>query len=402
MFTSFALLLPFWVCVLGTFLFVAKRHKDLTQRLILVLNVLCVVYFCSDSILLYGVQDSYLGIASSLVRQFIGPALLPLLLLYLRSMSRNHILTWTTGFWFIPPVVFGSVSLVLFFLMGRENAGDYLAACIGLDGMREQYQGSGLHELHFLFNHDVYKYFMLSEVLYVSGWIVYQIYHSEYRLRSLNRHLLQGDHIPVRSLLYPSVLMFLFFTGVRLLFGREVLHYNLPLAGSFNVMMAMMIIVVDYLTLFTNRSPVTFRVLRSPLSMADSGRKYHYAAEDGRMDTPLEGMSATSYAELVDAFKALMMVERIYLEPNLGIEDLVSKLNTNRTYISCLVSKEFGMNFRDYIGSLRIEYAMKYMKSHPTATQDEVAHASGFSSASSFNKKFRQVMGMSPRQWQIM
>ena len=113
MFTSFALLLPFWICVLGTFLFIVKRHKDLTQRFILALNILCMLYFCADSILLYGEQDSVQGIVSSILRQFVGPTLLPLLLLFLRSMRKTSTLPWTTGFWFIPPVAFGSVSLVL-------------------------------------------------------------------------------------------------------------------------------------------------------------------------------------------------------------------------------------------------------------------------------------------------
>ena len=178
MFTSFALLLPFWICVLGTFLFLVKRHKDLTQRFILVLNVLCLLYFCADSILLYGEQDSVQGIVSSVLRQFVGPALLPLLLLCLRSMRQPVRLPWTTGFWFIAPVVFGSVSLVLLFLMGRENAGDYLADCMGMRTSMERYADSPLHEVHFLFDHVIYRFFMLAEVVYVSGWLLYQMYRS--------------------------------------------------------------------------------------------------------------------------------------------------------------------------------------------------------------------------------
>ena len=401
MFTSFALLLPFWICVLGTFLFIVKRHKDLTQRFILALNILCMLYFCADSILLYGEQDSVQGIVSSILRQFVGPTLLPLLLLFLRSMRKTSTLPWTTGFWFIPPVAFGSVSLVLLFLMGRENAGDYLATCIGMDGVKERFVGSPLHEVHFLFDHTIYKFFMLAELIYVTVWILYQMYRSEYTLRSIYHRLLHNDHVPVCELLYPSVLLFLFFTGIRLGLGRELLHHHLSLTGFFNVMMSACIALVDYLSLYTNRSPVTFRVLRSPLSMADSGRKYHYQVEKGKVDTPIEGMNALSYAELVDGFKALMMVDRLYLNPNLCLEDVVEKLNSNRTYVSCMVSKEYGMNFRDYIGSLRIEAATKYMKAHPTATQTEVAIESGFSSASAFNKKFRQVKGTSPRQWQL-
>ena len=402
MFTSFALLLPFCICVLGALLFFFKRHKHTSQQLMLALNVLCLVYFCADTMLLDGDMGWFSTIGCSALRQFVGPMLLPLLLLFKRSMLRSNYYSWTTGFWFIPSVMLGSVCFILYSLMGVDNAAAYASQCNSPEGIGDSiYAEDTVYQLHYLFARQIYMIVMLIEMVYVIGYLVYLMVHSGYTPKAMLKLLRTGGSVPVVNLLLPVLIFFLILTGIRLGVGRAFLLSHLGVAATCNFLMAMFIICVNYLTLYANRSPVTLRTLRSPLSSADSAKKYHYGAEREKPDTPVEGMSALSYAELVDGFKALVMVERIFLEPTVSVEDVAMRLHSNRTYVSCMVSKEFGMNFRDYLASLRVDYAQKYMKAHPSATQDEVAQASGFSSASTFNKKFRQTVGISPRQWQI-
>lgn len=401
MFTSFALLLPFCICLLGTLVFTFKRHKHTSQQLMLLLNGLCTIYFCCDTMLLDGGMGAIPTIMCSVIRQFIGPMLLPFLLLFTRSMIRSNYYSWTTGFWFIPPVMLGSVSLVLFVLMGTDSAAAYINLCSAESGVVGPFAESTIHQMHYLFARHIYLAIMSVEILYVIGYLIYMMYRSGYTLRVMYKLIRTGGSVPIVNLLIPVISLFLVVTGIRLCMGRHFLLNHLVFTAFFNLLMASLVIVIDYLTLYANRSPVTLRTLRSPLSSADSGKKYHYSAEKEKAETPIEGMNAISYAELVDGFRALMMVERVYLEVAISVEDVAMRLHSNRTYISCLVSKEFNMNFRDYIGSLRVEHAKKYMKAHPEATQDEVAQASGFSSGSTFNKKFRQTVGISPRQWQI-
>ena len=405
MFVSFALLLPFSICLLCTFVFFFKRHRDTTQQFMLLLDVLCAVFFFIDSVLIHA-STEYYGwfsvVCLSGVRQLLGPLLLPTLLLFVKSMRRAQVFSWTTGFWFLPAVMLGSVCFVLVPLMGLENASVYFQQCTSVDGPTGMYATDIVYRAHYLFSNNVYSILMLVEMLYLVGYLLHLMYHTGYSVRNVLKILRTSGSVPIVNLLAPVLVIFLIVTGVRLGVGRGFLLGHLAFAATCNICMAFLILTVNFLALFANRSPVTLRMLRSPLSMADSGKKYHYSAEgEGRKDMPIEGMSALSYAELVDGFKALVMVERIYLEPALTIEDVAVRLHSNRTYVSCMLSKEFGMNFRDYLASLRIEHAKKFMKERPSATQQEVAMSSGFASASAFNKKFRQVEGVSPRQWQI-
>lgn len=405
MFVSFALLLPFSICVLFTLVFFFKRHRDMTQQLMLLLDVLCAVYFFVDTILINASVESYgwfSVICLSGARQFLGPILLPVLLLFTRSMRRTQFYSWTTGFWFLPAVMLGSICFILVALMGLPNASEYFMQCTAPTGPQGVYATDMLYRVHYLFARNVFAAVMLSEMVYVIGYQVYVAVHSGYGPRSVWKILRTGGSVPIVNLISPILVLFLLVTGVRLGVGRSFLLSHHAFTAVCNFLMGALIVCVNFLALFANRSPVTLRMLRSPLSMADSNKKYHYSADnEANKNTPIEGMSALSYAELVDGFKALVMVERIYLEPALTVEDVALRLHSNRTYVSCMVSKEFDMNFRDYLASLRIAYAKKFMKSHPAATQEEVAVSSGFTGASTFNKKFRQLEGISPRQWQI-
>lgn len=406
MFVSFALLLPFSICLLCTFVFFFKRHRDTTQQLMLLLDVLCAVYFFVDSVLINASNESYgwfSVICLSGMRQFLGPILIPVLLLFTRSMRCTQYYSWTTGFWFIPAVILGSVCFMLVALMGLEDASVYFQQCLTVQGPVGQYAIDSVYRVHRIFSSDVYGVVMLAEMLYLLGALIHLMLKSGYTIQNMLKVLRTGGSVPVVNLLAPVIILFLVITSVRLGVGRGFLLSHMAFAATCNTCMAVLMLTVNFLTLFANRSPVTLRMLRSPLSMADSNKKYHYAAENtsGSKDTPIEGMNALAYAELLDSFRALIMVERVFLEPALTVEDVALRLHSNRTYVSCMISKEFGMNFRDYIANLRIEHAIKYMKSNPSATQEEVAQASGFSGASTFNKKFRQLKGVSPRQWQV-
>jgi AraC-type DNA-binding domain-containing proteins len=88
--------------------------------------------------------------------------------------------------------------------------------------------------------------------------------------------------------------------------------------------------------------------------------------------------------------------ERIYLQPNLKIEDLARLMNTNRTYIYQAINQQMGITFHEFINRQRIEYAEKLMAENPGMPINDVALHSGYTSPSSFYrnlKKYQQKDG---------
>jgi YesN/AraC family two-component response regulator len=110
-------------------------------------------------------------------------------------------------------------------------------------------------------------------------------------------------------------------------------------------------------------------------------------------------VSGTWDDSLLARFQTLMRQERLFLQPSLSLGDVAERLHTNKTYISKLVNTTYGVSFPDFLNALRVDYAQQYLLEHREARQDDVAKASGFLSASSFNIIFKKVAGMTPKMW---
>lgn len=108
-----------------------------------------------------------------------------------------------------------------------------------------------------------------------------------------------------------------------------------------------------------------------------------------------------SSEQLLQQLAEIMENEHLYRDVDLTIESLSARLGTNRTYLSRAVNENYQMPFRKWLNTYRIERSIQYMLQHPAANQEEIAKNSGFLSASSFNHKFKDVTGTSPRLWLI-
>lgn len=104
---------------------------------------------------------------------------------------------------------------------------------------------------------------------------------------------------------------------------------------------------------------------------------------------------------LLTRFQTIMLNEQLFLNPSLSLQDIAERLHTNKTYISKLVNNTYNMSFPEFINTMRIDYSQQYIRSHPNAKQEEIARASGFLSASSFNNIFRKITGMTPKAWAL-
>ena len=93
------------------------------------------------------------------------------------------------------------------------------------------------------------------------------------------------------------------------------------------------------------------------------------------------------------------ILEKSYLKEQFTIDDLATKLYTNKTYLSTFIKEEFGMNFSSWITSLRLEEAKKMMSEHPDARLKDIAYNVGFSSLSYFSSVFAKSEGVTPSVW---
>ena len=87
---------------------------------------------------------------------------------------------------------------------------------------------------------------------------------------------------------------------------------------------------------------------------------------------------------------ALVDNEKIYLQPDLKLDDLAQMMHTNRTYIYQAINQQMGISFNEFINRHRIAHAKRLMANDPTLSMNDVAIQSGFASLSSFYRNMKK------------
>lgn len=97
---------------------------------------------------------------------------------------------------------------------------------------------------------------------------------------------------------------------------------------------------------------------------------------------------------------AVWVKTKAYTHEQFTLEELASKLYTNKTYLSTFIKNEYDMNFSGWVASLRIDEAKRIMMKEPEKKLQEVAFECGFSSLAYFSSVFSKSEGISPSAWQ--
>ncbi len=93
------------------------------------------------------------------------------------------------------------------------------------------------------------------------------------------------------------------------------------------------------------------------------------------------------------------IAEKGFIKSGLTIADLAKDICTNRTYISSYINNHYNVSFREWINSLRLEYAKQLLVSNSEMTIADVAQAAGYLSLSYFTKTFTLSEGTTPGKW---
>ena len=105
-----------------------------------------------------------------------------------------------------------------------------------------------------------------------------------------------------------------------------------------------------------------------------------------------------SYTEFIERVDNWIKTDG-YVQQGLTIKELSEIFYTNRTYLSAYIKTTYKMTFREWITSLRLEYAKNMLKEHPEINIQKLTESSGFLSRSNFIKLFSEKEGCTPAKW---
>lgn len=105
--------------------------------------------------------------------------------------------------------------------------------------------------------------------------------------------------------------------------------------------------------------------------------------------------------QLYLALEKLLEEEKLYLDPDLSLRQLADQLATNTKYLSQVVNHLASCNFQQYLNTFRIKEVQKKIlnKDYGNLTLFGIALQCGFKNKSTFYKVFKEIAGVTPKEY---
>jgi AraC-like DNA-binding protein len=105
--------------------------------------------------------------------------------------------------------------------------------------------------------------------------------------------------------------------------------------------------------------------------------------------------------EIYLKIRSLLNDDKIFKQQDLSLTNLAAMLGTNTTYLSGIINGRFGMNFKSLLNKYRINEARRLLVSDDFRgySIEGIANEVGYQSRSTFYREFREVMGITPKEY---
>ncbi len=122
-------------------------------------------------------------------------------------------------------------------------------------------------------------------------------------------------------------------------------------------------------------------------------------SEEQETADQLSEISSSAEKKVVQNLIQQFEQNKLYLNNDLTIMDVVQVVGTNRTYLSALINQYYSQNFCSYVNSFRIKALKELVLTNPTCAYEILAESCGFGSVSSMKRAVSSSTGLSISEW---
>lgn len=352
------IILPCIVCAVFFSVFLLRRSKSVSHKLVTAISFLSAVALFADScIVIDDVSDNLLNL-SELLRILSVPILLPLFNIYLVSLSGKmdlrygrYALMWMT----VPLALFTCTLLIL--AMGLKDSRIYDIVCI-----------------------YAFKGILLIEIITLSIYLIRCMKISGFGILHYFRYLFAETEASPKDVQTVNIFIIFCLCVFRTAMGREwgIEHEWISAVLFLVISQAFLHL---YLTApLSELGKIRFKMSFTPMTLANSEE---------------ENVERTVLA----SYRHLMEKEEFFRTPGITIGMIAGKLNTDSDIVAAIVKGQYKTTFPAHINNMRVQFSKRYIKNHPGAKMSEVADECGYDSAQSFCRAFKNLEGLSPGQW---
>lgn len=197
-----------------------------------------------------------------------------------------------------------------------------------------------------------------------------------------------------KQLLYPNTLK------------SSVLHWTKVLVVTMSIFSVVWILVFSLPLLIQNSFTEGYYAIEIPtmffiywISFA-ADRKMQLI--DGHLQKSKESLISQAEASIrMVQLQELMQQSKLYLNPKITREKLAKEAKVSPRTISSILNQHHGQSFNDFVNNYRIEEVKRQLHSEKLKQQTitGIAFDAGFNSQATFQRVFKNTMGMSPKEY---
>ena len=370
--------LPVITCLLWVLIHILIASKTDTFRVFIALFLACGFYIFAEACHALSEHGSTLYVVSTLIGMLAGPSIVPLLIRYLHRLMHNARSDSPIGaIWLIIPAALFSGGTILYILGFEAQATDKV------------------HKMFHLITEDIYNVVLAAELIYLLIFVAIILRQKRMIPGTFFSFLFKGRRIGLSRLQLGVGMIPMAVMAVRIGFGDNLYSQSTTVAVISATLLFLSAFFFGFNALLGNHPIVSMKDFGSLNSF-----NYNSAKRIEAPESPVQSDQNPTEDDALSAdFKRLMNDKKLFLQPNLTLEDVADILHSNKTYVSRMVNNSYGQGFSELMNRMRVDYAKEYILSHRSARQNEIARNCGFLSASSFNTVFKKVTGTTPKIW---
>lgn len=319
--------------------------------------------------------------------------------IFFRSMIYEGKFTWLDYIWFLPAIIVGISTTILYLMMDEDGMTNYVETVLIDSGSISDNVGI-IYRLHHYIGVNLYH---LAALVQIVGASIFAIV----GLRKYHRRLCDFySDADEKSISVDNKILNWFIATIPLSLALIIPDIEFWEAHPLFTSLLFVAWAVVYFALlyYGSQKRHTVDNFIQDLQQADrEENRYNEEFEssntnnDKITDRP---MPNEVYERLAAIMTKLIDQDQIYLKNDLRLDEVAQLMYTNRAYVSKVIKNEYNCSFSSYINGKRIEFSMDLMRLDPSITQEIIAEKSGFINAQSYSRTFKKMVGTPPKEWQ--
>lgn len=371
--------IPMFVCAFWMIAFFGQYKKSHKSLKILFWFMLTATSLYFGHFVVFNHVDSLIPITDT-IYSFATLSVYPIYYLYIEALT-NKMRNWLYLI-LLPGLVVASIIGICYAVIPDSLMSDFIQFCLYEKGTLPD---NGACRLS-MAAHETMKYIILADVLLVLPFGLRRL--SKFR-KCVKENFSNTEHKDLKEVRY-LVIAFVctsFFSMIADVIGRAFFVDSTILVIIVLTPFAIMLYLLGYIG---NMQKFTVDDLLKEIKT------------DTELPKVVEDTDDFKH-QLKKQIDDLMIEEKMFLQPDLKLSDIATKLSTNRTYVyeALKVGEDTeSLSFTDYVNKFRIRYASDLLeKMGEDVNVESVIYECGFTSRATFYRNFKKYMGKTPKEY---